>query len=449
MLSLLKSKLHSSLVLSRHPLLSLYSTTTSPQQSSPHFHELCHLVTSVLGGLDELEASLDRLKPTMTSTLVTQVIDSCKTEAPTRRVLRFFSWARKYPHCQVGNKAFNHAIRVFAKKKDITALNILIEDFQKESRVMESETFSVVAEMLVKMGRENQALGIFKNLDKFKCGQDRIVVTSIVQALCAKGHAKKAEDVVWQHRKMIYGVEDYAYKSLLYGWCFNGDVKEARRVLTEMTLLNVSPDLFCYNTFLRCICKRNLKHNLFALVSEASDVMMEMRSKGIHPNAYSYNILLSCLGRARRVKEACGILNSMRSSGCSPDWVSYYLVVRVLYLSGRFGRGNEIVDEMIENGLMHEPRFYYDLIGVLCGVERVDHAFRLFELMKKRCMGDYGPVYDLLIPRLCREGELEKGRQLWDEAIGRGIALQCSSDTLNLPIKEISKPRKNVEEVET
>ncbi|KAF8408140.1 hypothetical protein HHK36_007282 [Tetracentron sinense] len=427
---------------SQHCFFSLYHTTPTDLQ------ELCNIISNGIGSLDDLEASLNGSTVSITSALVTHIMDSCKNGAPnSRRVLRFFLWSQKNPNCKLGDEEFNHAIQVFAKMKDLTAMDILISDLRKEQRKMESETFSLVAETLVKLGREDDAVGLFKNLEKFKCWKDSVTVTAIVQALCGKGHARKAEGVVWHHKNKIFGVEPCIYRSLLYGWCVHGNVKESRRILNEMKLARVPPDLFCYNTLLRCQCKRNLKFNPSALVPEAFNLMMEMRSNGVSPTSISFNILLSCLGRTRRVKEACRILDTMNGSGCSPDWVSYYLVMRVMYLTGRFGRGNRLMDEMIEQGLMPEQKFYYDLIGVLCGVERVNHALGLFKKMKKNSVGGYGPVYDMLIPKLCRGGEFEKGRELWDEAMKMGVVLQCSSDVLDPLITEVFKPTKKLEEM--
>ncbi|TKY55068.1 Pentatricopeptide repeat-containing protein mitochondrial [Spatholobus suberectus] len=185
----------------------------------------------------------------------------------------------------------------------------------------------------------------------------------------------------------------------------------------------VIPDLLCCNTFLRCLCERNLSHNPSGLVLEALNVMMEMRSYKVFPTSISYNILLSCLGKTRRVKESCQTLETMKNSACDPDWVSYYLVAMLVFLSSRFGKGKEIVNQMIGKGLVANHKFYYSLIGILCGVERVNYALELFEKMKRRGMGGYGPVYDVLIPKICRGGDFEKGRELWDEA----------TDTLAIP----------------
>lgn len=420
---------------------SLYSTLL-PISTSPQLQELCSIIKNTVGGLDDLELSLNKFRDTLTSNLVAQAIDSSKNEAHTRRLLRFFLWSSKNLSYNLEDKDYNYALQVFSEKKDYTAMNILIGDLKKEGRVMDAQTFGVVAETLVKLGKEDEALGIFKNLDKYECPIDEFTVTAIINALCSKGHAKRAEGVVWHHKDKITGTMLCIYRSLLYGWSVQRNVKEARRIIQEMKSAGVVPDLICYNTFIRCLCERNLRHNPSGLVPEALNVMMEMRSYKVLPTSISYNILLSCLGKTRRVKESCQIFETMENSGCAPDWVSYYLVARVLFLSGRFGKGKEIVDQMIGKGLVPNHKFYYSLIGILCGVERVNHALELFEKMKRSSLGGYGPVYDVLIPKLCRGGDFEKGRELWDEATCMGITLQCSREVLDPSITEVFKPKR-------
>ncbi|XP_021892580.1 pentatricopeptide repeat-containing protein At5g61370, mitochondrial isoform X3 [Carica papaya] len=448
----LRSKWHGILPITINTLKPKYMLpspcfSVQPHRSSSMLQEVSNIVSTSVGGLDDLESSLNQSSVSLSSSFVTQVVDSCKHEAPTRRILRFFLWSQKILDSSLEDKDFNHAIRVLAEKKDHTAMQILISDLRKEGRVMETHTFSLVAETLVKLGREDEALGIFKNLDKFNCPQDSFTVTAIVSALCAKGHAKRAAGVVWHHKDKISGAERCIYRSLLYSWCELVNVKEARKVIQEMKSMDVMPDLFCYNAFLRCLCKKNLKRNPSGLVPEALNVMMEMRSYKIAPTSITYNVLLNYLVTTRRVKESVRVIELMKKSGCTPDWMSYYLVVKVLYLTERFGKGNKMVDEMIENRLVPDCKFYYDLIGILCGVERVNVALELFERMKRNSLGGYGPVYDVLIPKLCMAGEFEKGRELWDEAMSLGVTLCCSSNVLDPSITSVFKPVRKQEEI--
>ncbi|XP_065869230.1 pentatricopeptide repeat-containing protein At5g61370, mitochondrial-like [Euphorbia lathyris] len=66
--------------------------------------------------------------------------------------------------------------------------------------------------------------------------------------------------------------------------------------------------------------------------------------------------------------------------------------------------------------------------------------------MKRSAMGGYGPIYDVLIPKLCRGGNYEKGRELWDEAVAMGVSLQSSIDVLDPSVTEVFKPTREVEE---
>uniref|UniRef100_A0A7C9AYX3 Uncharacterized protein n=1 Tax=Opuntia streptacantha TaxID=393608 RepID=A0A7C9AYX3_OPUST len=62
--------------------------------------------------------------------------------------------------------------------------------------------------------------------------------------------------------------------------------------------------------------------------------------------------------------------------------------------------------------------------------------------MKNSSVGNCGPMYDVLIPKLCRSGDFEKGKELWDEAKEMGISLRCSTDVLDPTITEVFQPKR-------
>ncbi|KAJ4868011.1 Pentatricopeptide repeat-containing protein [Raphanus sativus] len=446
MISIVRSNGFAFLTNTSKPTRYLCSHHSVDHASTELQEEVIRIVSSHIGGLDDLEENLNKVSVSTSPNFVTQVIDSCKNETSPRRLLRFFSWSCKGLGSSLQDKEFNHVLRVLSEKKDYTAMQILLSDIRKENRAMDKQTFSLVAETLVKIGKEEDAIGIFKILDKFSCPRDSFTVTAIISALCSKGHVKRALGVMHHHKDLVSGNELSVYRSVLFGWSVQRNVKEARRVIQDMKSAGIAPDLFCYNTMLTCLCERNVIRNPSGLVPEALNIMLEMRSYKVQPTSLSYNVLLSCLGRTRRVKESCQILEQMKRSGCDPDTASYYFVVRVLYLTGRFGKGNQTVDEMIERGLRPERKFYYDLIGVLCGVKRVNFALQLFEKMKRSAVGGYGQVYDLLIAKLCKGGEFEKGKELWEEAMSLGVMLSCSIELLDPCVTEVFKPMKKKEE---
>ncbi|XP_025791704.1 pentatricopeptide repeat-containing protein At5g61370, mitochondrial [Panicum hallii] len=414
------------------------------------------VVCSGSGGLDEVGSRLDRLGVAVSPALVGRVIESCGESGGVgsgRRLLRFLAWCRSKDPGALGDEALDRAIGVLARVGDLTAMRIAISDAEKDGRRMAPETFTAVVEALVDAGKEDEAVRLFRGLERQKllpergasAGGDGVWSSSLamVQALCKRGHAREAQGVVWHHKSelSVEPMVSIVERSLLHGWCVHGNAKEARRVLDEMKSSGVPLGLPSFNDFLHCVCHRNLKFNPSALVPEAMDVLTEMRSCGVAPAASSFNILLSCLGRARRVKEAYRILYLMREgkAGCSPDWVGYYLVVRVLYLTGRIIRGKRLVDAMLESGVLPTAKFFHGLIGVLCGTEQVDHALDMFRLMKSCGLVDTC-IYDLLIEKLCRNGRFQLGRELWDDATKSGLVLGCSEDLLD-PLKtEVFRP---------
>jgi pentatricopeptide repeat protein len=66
--------------------------------------------------------------------------------------------------------------------------------------------------------------------------------------------------------------------------------------------------------------------------------------------------------------------------------------------------------------------------------------------MKRSSVGGYGQVYDLLIPKLCKGGNFEKGRELWEEALSIDVTLSCSISLLDPSVTEVFKPMKMKEE---
>uniref|UniRef100_A0A0E0QZA3 non-specific serine/threonine protein kinase n=1 Tax=Oryza rufipogon TaxID=4529 RepID=A0A0E0QZA3_ORYRU len=406
------------------------------------------VVCSGAGSLDEVGGALDRLGVAVSPAMVARVIDACSERMGSgRRLLRFLSWCRSKDAGGIGDEALDSAIAALARMGDLTAMRIAVADAEKDGRRMSPETFTVVVEALVKLGKEDEAVRLFRGLERQRLlprrdagdGGEGVWSSSLamVQALCMKGHAREAQGVVWHHKSelSVEPMVSIVQRSLLHGWCVHGNAKEARRVLDDIKSSCTPLGLPSFNDYLHCLCHRNLKFNPSALVTEAMDVLSEMRSYGVTPDASSLNILLSCLGRARRVKESYRILYLMREgkAGCSPDWVSYYLVVRVLYLTGRIIRGKRLVDDMLESGVLPTAKFFHGLIGVLCGTEKVDHGLDMFRLMK-RCQLVDTHTYDLLIEKLCRNGRFENGKELWDDAKKNGFMLGCSEDLLD-PLK--------------
>ncbi|RXH77495.1 hypothetical protein DVH24_023769 [Malus domestica] len=86
-------------------------------------------------------------------------------------------------------------------------------------------------------------------------------------------------------------------------------------------------------------------------------------------------------------------------------------------------------------------------LNVMIEMRQGETTLELLQRMKASALGVYCPVYDVLIPKFCRGGNLEKGRELWDEAVSMGVTLSCLSNLLDPSITEVFKPTRNEEKL--
>jgi TP53 regulating kinase-like protein len=183
------------------------------------------------GSLDEVGSRLDRLGVAVSPRLVGRVIDSCGETGGGcgRRLLRFLAWCRSKHPGALGAEALDRAIGALARAGDLTAMRIAITDAEKDGRRMAPETFSTVVDALVKSGREDEAVRLFRGLERQRLlperggcvGSDGVWSSSLamVQALCKRGHAREAQGVVWHHKSELSAepMVSIVERSLLHG----------------------------------------------------------------------------------------------------------------------------------------------------------------------------------------------------------------------------------------
>eukprot|EP01018_Ginkgo_biloba_P001387 Gb_38101 [translate_table: standard] len=317
-------------------------------------------------------------------------------------------------------------------------MEILLADMREESRQIDVKTFAHVTERFVRAGRDQEAVGLFKRLEEFKCQKDEGVLRMVVCALCEKGFARKAEILVKHMRKKL-PPDEFIYNTLVRGWCVVGKANEAR-VMNDMRTLGFSPGLIAYNSLLHFICKSFAQKNPFWLLHEANDLMAEMEDNCISPNQITFNTLIAYLCKIRKTEDAYSKFLRMEKCGCSPNSVTYVLLIKTMYWTARLEDGDKMLDKMIEAGFKPDAKTYYSFIAVLCGIEKVNHALRLLTRMKEDGCEANSKVFDLLILKLSRSGHFDEAQHIWNEATQKGITLDSSPDLLDPRTTKIYKP---------
>lgn len=204
-----------------------------------------------------------------------------------------------------------------------------------------------------------------------------------------------------------------------------------------------------YNSILDCICRLCRKKDPVRMKKEAEKFLVEMEADGIPRNADTFKVLINNLCKIRKTEDALGLFRGMSEWNCSPDAETYLVLIRSLYQAARVSEGDEMINWMRSAGFKAElnRKAYYGFIKILCGIERVDHAMKVFRMMKGYGHAPGIKTYDLLIQKLAEHNQVDRANALFKEATARGVPVEPKVYKVNL--RFVEKKDKKVKKRET
>ncbi|KAG9440456.1 hypothetical protein H6P81_020621 [Aristolochia fimbriata] len=140
------------------------------------------------------------------------------------------------------------------------------------------------------------------------------------------------------------------------------------KVYNEVILEKISPDVYTYTTLINAFCK-------FGQIKEARRIFTEMGEKGCTPNAVTYNTLIAGLCRNGGVAEAFELKREMAEKNLVADGFTYATLVGGLCNQRRSMEGRKLLDEMCEIGIPPNYVTYTTLIDGFVKEGDVEHAF--------------------------------------------------------------------------
>ncbi|WVZ60424.1 hypothetical protein U9M48_010446, partial [Paspalum notatum var. saurae] len=247
---------------------------------------------------------------------------------------------------------------------------------------------------------------------------------SLLESLSKAGHVATAEQLVeeLQHRLPL---SLRHYTALLYGWCRQGKLDEAKHVLVRMKAADVALDVVAFNTLLAGFVADGRFEDAFELTRE-------MERRGCPPNAVSYTTLMQGLGARGRVDEAMRVFVEMRRKGCPPDAVTYGTLVSAFCKTGKISQGYEFVDAMSRDGLRVDAAVYHGFFVAHEKKEQLEECLELMERMREcRCLPDL-KIYNVVIRLACKLGEIKQAMTLWNEMENGGLS--PGADTFSIMV---------------
>lgn len=352
---------------------------------------------------------------------ILQILYHCPNSG--RNVLPLLSWlSNHHPKFKLDDSSLRPFIEHLGRNKDFKAIDTLLVENRS---IAGPECFKAAVSRLVRAGRPTQAIAFFDKMEKeYGFPRTRESLSIVIAALCEYGFAGHAERFAKQVADEIFP-DEFICNALVRGWCIDGKPDEARRLMGEINRGGFELGTSAYNSLLDCMCKLCRKKDPFCLVAEAEKVLIEMDATGIPRDVETFNVLISNLCKIRRTEDAVKLFDRMGEWGCLPNAETYILVIRSLYQAARIAEGDEMIDRMKAGDFVDalDKKAYYGFIKILCGIERIDHAMKVFEQMKEDNCVPGVKTYDLLVGKLYAHGQVARANNLFHDAVKKSLPM--------------------------
>ncbi|KAG6518393.1 hypothetical protein ZIOFF_021868 [Zingiber officinale] len=300
-----------------------------------------------------------------------------------RSVIDLYRWIVRYRSFTPSDASLSLVVHFLARHKDFKAIDSLLSEFR---RTVGPLAFRASLERLARAGRHTQALRFFDAAPtELGIQRDAAALSSLVSTLVEHEFPGHAEGAVKQYATEVFPDEGIC-NALIRGWCNTGKLEEARRLMAEKILL-------------------------------------EMEASGIPRDAETFRVLISNLCKIRMTEDAMKTFRRMSEWGWSPDAETYLALIRSLYQAARVSVGDEMVGWMRSTGFgdQLDRKAYYGFVKILCGIERVEHAMKVFRMMKGYGHAPGVKTYSLLIEKLATHNQGDRANALFKEAVARRV----------------------------
>ncbi|XP_061355750.1 putative pentatricopeptide repeat-containing protein At5g65820 [Gastrolobium bilobum] len=360
----------------------------------------------------KLELALKESGVVMRPGLTERVLNRCGDAG--NLAYRFFAWASKQSNYRHSQEVYKAIIKVLGKMRQFGAVWALIEEMRQENpQLISPQVFVILMRRFASARMVQKAIEVLDEMPKYGCEPDEYVFGCLLDALCKNGSIKEAASL-FEDMRFRFPPTVKHFTSLLYGWCREGKLMEAKHVLVQMKDVGIEPDIVVYNNLLS-------GYALAGKMGDAYDLLKEMRRIGCEPNATSYTILIQSLCKHEKMEEAMRIFVEMERNGCEVDTVTYTTLISGFCKWGKIKKGYELLDQMIQQGHSPNQLTYQYIMMAHEKKEELEECMELVnEMQKVGCTPNLN-IYNTVIRLACKLGEVKEGVRLWNEMEASGL----------------------------
>lgn len=361
----------------------------------------------------KLELALQESGVIVRSGLTERVLNRCGDAG--NLGYRFFVWASKQPGYRHSYDVYKSIIKVLGKMKQFGTVWALIEEMRNENpHLISPDLFVVLMRRFAACRMVKKAIEVLDEMPQYGCEPDEHVFGCLLDALCKNGSVKEAASL-FEDMRVRFSPTLKHFTSLLYGWCREGKLMEAKFVLIKMKEAGFEPDIVVYNNLLS-------GYAISDKMGDAFDLLHEMRRKGVEPNVASFTTLIQALCLREKMEEAVRVLIDMQKSGSDADVVTFTTLISGFCKWGKLDRAYELLDSMIEKGIMPSQMTYLHILQAHEKKQELEECIELIdEIRKIGCELDL-KLFNVVIRLACNLGEIKEGVRHWNKMEEIGVS---------------------------
>lgn len=360
--------------------------------------------------------------------------------------LGYFKWAQMQAGFKHSPDSYNMIVDILGKSKNFDLMWEMVEEMDRLGGHVTFETMTKVMRRLAKACKYYDVIEAFRSMDRFQLKKDVVALNVLVDLLAKERSVELAQDVYIEFRNQITP-NLLTYNILLRGWCRAGKIDKARQIMEEMQKSGICPDVVSYTSFVDAYChEKNFR--------KVNEILEEMQENNCPPNVVTYTIIMHARGKAKEIDEALAISETMKKNGCAPDVAFCSSLIFILGKAGRLKDAQDVFQDMPNQGLIPDVLTYRTMITSACHHLQEEKALKLLQKMEENhCSPDletYMPLlkmccrlkrmkmisfllshmlrndvsvglgtYVVLIRGLCNSGKLEHACSFFEEAVLR------------------------------
>ncbi|GLT84024.1 hypothetical protein SLE2022_022800 [Rubroshorea leprosula] len=207
----------------------------------------------------------------------------------------------------------------------------------------------------------------------------------------------------------------WCYRKLFTGLCYRRHLMEAMQmfdIMRERTRL--LPRLRWYKTLFYGLCKGGC-------VKEAELLVGQMESQGFFVDRSMYTSLMNAYSKDKKMKMAMGVYLRMLKMGFQPDSYSCNTLIHGFVKMGLFDKGWLLYNQMMEQGVQPNVVTYHVMISSYCKNGKVDCAFMVLDNMVSNKIAPTVHCYTVLLASLYKENRLMEVDEMYNTMLDRGV----------------------------